>query len=210
MLETQEKICGLVINTTSCWLSFDWLVLSFCQQWWSSKKQLETKLILEPEAIYVYCMCTASGKLHQICMRFDCWWIAKSFLASVCCVAALTDFFPAELFGWFKVLPSLSPGPQVRTLFVSGLPVDIKPRELYLLFRPFKVRHDHPHPCRNGTSMFYSYKWTRNSKKKKKKNGEMPTLFTTRRPLPSCGFLRAACVLSMAGLSNCLGDQLKV
>ncbi|KAB1278251.1 RNA-binding protein with multiple splicing 2, partial [Camelus dromedarius] len=28
--------------------------------------------------------------------------------------------------------------PQVRTLFVSGLPVDIKPRELYLLFRPFK------------------------------------------------------------------------
>lgn len=29
--------------------------------------------------------------------------------------------------------------PQVRTLFVSGLPLDIKPRELYLLFRPFKV-----------------------------------------------------------------------
>uniref|UniRef100_A0A4W5QP15 RNA binding protein, mRNA processing factor 2 n=1 Tax=Hucho hucho TaxID=62062 RepID=A0A4W5QP15_9TELE len=28
---------------------------------------------------------------------------------------------------------------EVRTLFVSGLPVDIKPRELYLLFRPFKV-----------------------------------------------------------------------
>uniref|UniRef100_A0A4W3IJG7 RNA binding protein, mRNA processing factor 2 n=1 Tax=Callorhinchus milii TaxID=7868 RepID=A0A4W3IJG7_CALMI len=27
---------------------------------------------------------------------------------------------------------------QVRTLFVSGLPMDIKPRELYLLFRPFK------------------------------------------------------------------------
>uniref|UniRef100_A0A8P4GEN0 RNA binding protein, mRNA processing factor 2b n=1 Tax=Dicentrarchus labrax TaxID=13489 RepID=A0A8P4GEN0_DICLA len=27
---------------------------------------------------------------------------------------------------------------EVRTLFVSGLPVDIKPRELYLLFRPFK------------------------------------------------------------------------
>uniref|UniRef100_A0A8C3TIN8 RNA binding protein, mRNA processing factor n=1 Tax=Chelydra serpentina TaxID=8475 RepID=A0A8C3TIN8_CHESE len=27
----------------------------------------------------------------------------------------------------------------VRTLFVSGLPLDIKPRELYLLFRPFKV-----------------------------------------------------------------------
>ncbi|ELK24870.1 RNA-binding protein with multiple splicing 2 [Myotis davidii] len=27
---------------------------------------------------------------------------------------------------------------RVRTLFVSGLPVDIKPRELYLLFRPFK------------------------------------------------------------------------
>lgn len=30
---------------------------------------------------------------------------------------------------------------QVRTLFVSGLPLDIKPRELYLLFRPFKVLH---------------------------------------------------------------------
>lgn len=28
---------------------------------------------------------------------------------------------------------------KVRTLFVSGLPLDIKPRELYLLFRPFKV-----------------------------------------------------------------------
>ncbi|XP_078478016.1 RNA-binding protein, mRNA-processing factor 2a-like isoform X3 [Lampetra planeri] len=27
---------------------------------------------------------------------------------------------------------------EVRTLFVSGLPMDIKPRELYLLFRPFK------------------------------------------------------------------------
>lgn len=27
----------------------------------------------------------------------------------------------------------------MRTLFVSGLPLDIKPRELYLLFRPFKV-----------------------------------------------------------------------
>ncbi|XP_058521660.1 RNA-binding protein with multiple splicing 2 isoform X2 [Ochotona princeps] len=27
---------------------------------------------------------------------------------------------------------------EVRTLFVSGLPVDVKPRELYLLFRPFK------------------------------------------------------------------------
>ncbi|KAJ7311218.1 hypothetical protein JRQ81_006830 [Phrynocephalus forsythii] len=27
---------------------------------------------------------------------------------------------------------------EVRTLFVSGLPVDIKPRELYLLFRTFK------------------------------------------------------------------------
>lgn len=45
-------------------------------------------------------------------------------------------------------LPTTSKGPnvhhvfsflQVRTLFVSGLPVDIKPRELYLLFRPFKV-----------------------------------------------------------------------
>ncbi len=31
---------------------------------------------------------------------------------------------------------------QVRTLFVSGLPTDIKPRELYLLFRPFKVKTD--------------------------------------------------------------------
>ncbi|XP_042639210.1 RNA-binding protein with multiple splicing 2 [Orycteropus afer afer] len=30
------------------------------------------------------------------------------------------------------------PPSAVRTLFVSGLPVDIKPRELYLLFRPFK------------------------------------------------------------------------
>ncbi|EPQ06378.1 RNA-binding protein with multiple splicing [Myotis brandtii] len=29
-------------------------------------------------------------------------------------------------------------GVTVRTLFVSGLPLDIKPRELYLLFRPFK------------------------------------------------------------------------
>uniref|UniRef100_A0A8D0HE30 RNA binding protein, mRNA processing factor n=1 Tax=Sphenodon punctatus TaxID=8508 RepID=A0A8D0HE30_SPHPU len=36
---------------------------------------------------------------------------------------------PAQLqHGWRKV----------RTLFVSGLPLDIKPRELYLLFRPFK------------------------------------------------------------------------
>ncbi|XP_048960162.1 RNA-binding protein with multiple splicing 2 isoform X2 [Canis lupus baileyi] len=34
--------------------------------------------------------------------------------------------------------PGSGPGLKVRTLFVSGLPVDIKPRELYLLFRPFK------------------------------------------------------------------------
>ncbi|XP_076012174.1 RNA-binding protein, mRNA-processing factor 2a isoform X2 [Genypterus blacodes] len=33
---------------------------------------------------------------------------------------------------------SVSIEEEVRTLFVSGLPVDIKPRELYLLFRPFK------------------------------------------------------------------------
>lgn len=52
----QEKICGLIINTTSGWLSFDWPVLSTV-----FKKQLET----------VYRMCTASGKLHQICVRFD-------------------------------------------------------------------------------------------------------------------------------------------
>ncbi|XP_067256415.1 RNA-binding protein with multiple splicing isoform X2 [Chanodichthys erythropterus] len=31
-----------------------------------------------------------------------------------------------------------SPDEEVRTLFVSGLPLDIKPRELYLLFRPFQ------------------------------------------------------------------------
>lgn len=30
---------------------------------------------------------------------------------------------------------------QVRTLFVSGLPMDAKPRELYLLFRGFKVNY---------------------------------------------------------------------
>ena len=29
---------------------------------------------------------------------------------------------------------------QVRTLFVSGLPMDTKPRELYLLFRAYEVR----------------------------------------------------------------------
>lgn len=29
---------------------------------------------------------------------------------------------------------------QVRTLFVSGLPMDAKPRELYLLFRAYEVR----------------------------------------------------------------------
>ena len=31
---------------------------------------------------------------------------------------------------------------QVRTLFVSGLPMDTKPRELYLLFRAYEVRRD--------------------------------------------------------------------
>lgn len=31
---------------------------------------------------------------------------------------------------------------QVRTLFVSGLPMDAKPRELYLLFRGFKVKNN--------------------------------------------------------------------
>lgn len=42
---------------------------------------------------------------------------------------------------WMLMKNTQSPSclPQVRTLFVSGLPLDIKPRELYLLFRPFKV-----------------------------------------------------------------------
>uniref|UniRef100_A0A3Q3WTK0 RRM domain-containing protein n=1 Tax=Mola mola TaxID=94237 RepID=A0A3Q3WTK0_MOLML len=41
---------------------------------------------------------------------------------------------------WMLMKNTQSPSclPQVRTLFVSGLPLDIKPRELYLLFRPFK------------------------------------------------------------------------
>nr|XP_009934183.1 PREDICTED: RNA-binding protein with multiple splicing 2 [Opisthocomus hoazin] len=37
-----------------------------------------------------------------------------------------------------RLSPADIPLRRVRTLFVSGLPVDIKPRELYLLFRPFK------------------------------------------------------------------------
>ena len=32
---------------------------------------------------------------------------------------------------------------QVRTLFVSGLPMDTKPRELYLLFRAYEVSFNH-------------------------------------------------------------------
>ncbi|XP_009884109.1 PREDICTED: RNA-binding protein with multiple splicing, partial [Charadrius vociferus] len=42
--------------------------------------------------------------------------------------------------GWLTIKPGAEGGWQsmVRTLFVSGLPLDIKPRELYLLFRPFK------------------------------------------------------------------------
>ncbi|TWW63130.1 RNA-binding protein with multiple splicing [Takifugu flavidus] len=40
--------------------------------------------------------------------------------------------------GMFGNLPDLEFTGGVRTLFVSGLPLDIKPRELYLLFRPFK------------------------------------------------------------------------
>ncbi|XP_065541106.1 RNA-binding protein with multiple splicing isoform X2 [Lathamus discolor] len=36
------------------------------------------------------------------------------------------------------------PEEEVRTLFVSGLPLDIKPRELYLLFRPFKKQVSAP------------------------------------------------------------------
>jgi hypothetical protein len=31
---------------------------------------------------------------------------------------------------------------QVRTLFVSGLPMDARPRELYLLFQGYKVKLD--------------------------------------------------------------------
>ncbi|OQR73174.1 hypothetical protein BIW11_09903, partial [Tropilaelaps mercedesae] len=39
------------------------------------------------------------------------------------------------LFGAFCRVHKLG---QVRTLFVSGLPMDAKPRELYLLFRAYK------------------------------------------------------------------------
>lgn len=47
------------------------------------------------------------------------------------------QIFPSS---WWKCI--FAPRLQVRTLFVSGLPVDIKPRELYLLFRPFKVSNN--------------------------------------------------------------------
>lgn len=38
-----------------------------------------------------------------------------------------------------KILINLFLFTQVRTLFVSGLPMDAKPRELYLLFRAYEV-----------------------------------------------------------------------
>ncbi|XP_010573904.1 PREDICTED: RNA-binding protein with multiple splicing [Haliaeetus leucocephalus] len=43
-----------------------------------------------------------------------------------------------RLIGCSRAQADLSEEEHVRTLFVSGLPLDIKPRELYLLFRPFK------------------------------------------------------------------------
>ncbi|XP_078004725.1 RNA-binding protein with multiple splicing isoform X2 [Phascolarctos cinereus] len=49
--------------------------------------------------------------------------------------------FAPGLGSWCFFLPPPTPSRTlctVRTLFVSGLPLDIKPRELYLLFRPFK------------------------------------------------------------------------
>ncbi|CAJ0964571.1 unnamed protein product [Ranitomeya imitator] len=49
-----------------------------------------------------------------------------SMYVSIVCYASVFVFTPPTFY------------PQVRTLFVSGLPIDIKPRELYLLFRPFK------------------------------------------------------------------------
>ncbi|XP_017712592.1 PREDICTED: RNA-binding protein with multiple splicing [Rhinopithecus bieti] len=45
---------------------------------------------------------------------------------------------PLENYFYPFVIRNLHLPAQVRTLFVSGLPLDIKPRELYLLFRPFK------------------------------------------------------------------------
>lgn len=54
---------------------------------------------------------------------------------------------------------------QVRTLFVSGLPMDAKPRELYLLFRGCKVSksvhtdlpHMHPHIYSNLPTLTYPH-----------------------------------------------------
>ncbi|XP_073075100.1 RNA-binding protein with multiple splicing-like isoform X1 [Manis javanica] len=44
---------------------------------------------------------------------------------------------------YLLICASSQPEPMVRTLFVSDLPLDVKPRELYLLFRPFKgIRFD--------------------------------------------------------------------
>ena len=39
---------------------------------------------------------------------------------------------------------------QVRTLFVSGLPMDTKPRELYLLFRAYEVSKDYDNDDNDG------------------------------------------------------------
>ena len=47
---------------------------------------------------------------------------------------------------------------QVRTLFVSGLPMDTKPRELYLLFRAYEVGEQLLYEM--GGQLLYEMGWT--------------------------------------------------
>lgn len=68
----------------------------------------------------------------KICTHFSC----------VCIYLSIQIRFLFSLFMFWFLMFFSSLQPQVRTLFVSGLPMDAKPRELYLLFRAYEVIHN--------------------------------------------------------------------
>ncbi|ROJ42275.1 RNA-binding protein with multiple splicing [Anabarilius grahami] len=66
--------------------------------------------------------------------------LTSGCIVGACCQVNTCEVIPENtvIYGSECLRRVQTERPQVRTLFVSGLPLDIKPRELYLLFRPFQ------------------------------------------------------------------------
>ena len=88
------------------------------QKEWIEKRTSFTKLRQSTCRSTALCLTTKHHDIYSSLSACVSW---RRYSAQVCCLCR--------------------PIKQVRTLFVSGLPMDAKPRELHLLFQAYKVRY---------------------------------------------------------------------